>query len=49
MLNLAREVAALRRMTMSELKARYAEPFGAATRANNRAWLVNRLAWRRRP
>jgi hypothetical protein len=46
MQNLAREVAALQRMTMSELKARYAEAFGEATHANNRAWLVKRLAWR---
>ena len=46
MQNLAKEVAALQRMTMSELKARYTEAFGEATRANNRAWLVKRLAWR---
>ena len=46
MLNLAREVAAMQRMTMTELKAKYAEAFGEATNANNRAWLVKRLAWR---
>jgi hypothetical protein len=40
------EVAALQRLTMPELRARYAEVFGEATRASNRAWLVKRLAWR---
>ena len=46
MQSFAKEVAALQRMTMSELKARYAEAFGEATNANNRAWLVKRIAWR---
>jgi hypothetical protein len=46
MQNVTKEIAALQRMTMSELKARYAEAFGEATNANNRAWLVKRLAWR---
>jgi hypothetical protein len=46
MQNFAKEVTALQRLTISELKARYAEAFGEATRANNRAWLVKRLAWR---
>jgi hypothetical protein len=45
-LNIAKEVAALQRMTVKELRARYAEVFGEATNANNRAWLVKRLAWR---
>jgi hypothetical protein len=44
--NVAKEVAALQRMTMVELKARYAAAFGEATHANNKAWLVKRLAWR---
>ena len=43
---LAQEVAALQRMTVKELRARYAEVFGEATNANNRAWLVKRIAWR---
>ena len=46
MLNLAREVAAMQRMTMTELKAKYAEAFGEETSSKNRAWLVKRLAWR---
>ena len=45
-LNLSREVAALQRLTVPQLRQRYAEVFGEATHANNRAWLVKRLAWR---
>jgi hypothetical protein len=46
MQNLAKEVAAMQRMTMNELKAKYAEAFGEETSSKNRAWLVKRLAWR---
>jgi hypothetical protein len=45
-LNVGKEVAALQRMTTAELRAKYAELFGEQTRANNKAWLVKRLAWR---
>jgi len=45
-LNLPKEVAALQRMTAKQLRERYAEVFGEATRANNRTWLVRRIAWR---
>ena len=45
-LNVGKEVAALKRMTTRELRARYADTFGAATTANNKAWLVKRIAWR---
>jgi hypothetical protein len=45
-LNIAKEVAAMRRMTTTELRARYADAFGEATRANNKAWLIKRIAWR---
>ena len=45
-MNIAKEVASLRRMTTGQLRQRYAEVFGEATNANNRAWLVKRLAWR---
>jgi hypothetical protein len=44
--NVAREVAALQRLTVPQLRGRYAEVFGETTNANNRAWLVKRLAWR---
>jgi hypothetical protein len=45
-LNIAKEVAALRRMTTSQLRARYAETFGETTGANNKVWLIKRIAWR---
>jgi hypothetical protein len=45
-LTVAKEVAALPRMTMPELRARFAELFGEATRSGNRPWLVKRIAWR---
>jgi hypothetical protein len=45
-LNVGKEVAALLRMTVKELRARYADVFGEETPANNKAWLVKRIAWR---
>jgi hypothetical protein len=45
-LNVAKEVAALKRMTMNELRDKYAEVHGEPTRAGNRTWLVKRIAWR---
>ena len=45
-LNIAQEVAALRQMTVRELRERYAEIFGEATRSGNKAWLWKRIAWR---
>jgi Protein of unknown function (DUF2924) len=45
-LNVAKEVAALQRLTMHELRGRYAELFGEATVTGNRQWLVRRIAWR---
>jgi hypothetical protein len=45
-LNLAREVAALERLGVAELRRRFAELFGEPTRAGNKIWLVKRLAWR---
>jgi len=45
-LNIGKEVAHLQRMTMKELRGRFAEAFGENTNANNKAWLVKRIAWR---
>jgi Protein of unknown function (DUF2924) len=45
-LNIAKEVAALRRLSTRDLRTRYAETFGETTNANNRIWLVKRIAWR---
>ena len=36
-INLGKEVAALQRMTVKELRARYAEVFGDETRTGNKA------------
>jgi hypothetical protein len=45
-LNVAKEVAAMKRMTMRELREKYAEAFGDTTNANNRTWLIRRISWR---
>lgn len=45
-LNIAREVAALKRMTVKQLRGRYIEVFGEATRTGNKDWLWKRIAWR---
>ncbi len=45
-LNIAREVAALKRMTVKELRGRYVEVFGESTRSGNKDWLWKRIAWR---
>ncbi len=45
-LNVAKEVVALGRMTVKQLRGRYADVFGEATAANNKTWLVRRIAWR---
>jgi hypothetical protein len=45
-LNIAKEVAALQRLTVTELRAKYAEVFGEPAQSGNKVWLVKRLAWR---
>ncbi|GIW97568.1 MAG: hypothetical protein KatS3mg111_0901 [Pirellulaceae bacterium] len=45
-LNVGKEVAALERMTVSELRERYVELFNETTRARNRTWLIRRIIWR---
>ena len=44
--NVARELAALQRLTLPQLRQRYAEVFGETTNANNRTWLLKKIAWR---
>lgn len=46
MLNIAKEVAAMKRMTVDELRSKYAEVFGEATNGRNKDWLIKRIAWR---
>jgi Protein of unknown function (DUF2924) len=43
---IGQQLAALQRLTIPELKKRYAELFGEHTPANNRTWLSKRIAWR---
>jgi hypothetical protein len=43
---LEREIAALSRMSIPELRQRFADVFGDDTQARNKAWLVKRIAWR---
>ncbi|MFO0804400.1 MAG: DUF2924 domain-containing protein [Gemmataceae bacterium] len=45
-LNVAKEVAALERMTVKQLRERFGTVFGEATAANNKPWLVKRIIWR---
>jgi len=45
-LNVAKEVAAMERMTIGDLKRKYEEVFGEACRSNHRRWLVKRIIWR---
>ena len=45
-LNIVNEVATLQRMTIGQLRQRFAELFGEATPASNKTWLVKRIAWR---
>jgi hypothetical protein len=45
-LNIVNEVAALKRLSIGQLRQRFAEVFGEATSASNRTWLVKRIIWR---
>ena len=45
-LNIAREVAAMKWMTVKELRERYLEVFGEQTRSGNKDFLWKRIAWR---
>jgi hypothetical protein len=44
-LNIGKEVAALKRLSVAELRARYAEVTGEATRCRHRDYLVRRIIW----
>jgi hypothetical protein len=44
--NVAKELAALEAMSVSELRAKYSQVFGEETRAGNKRWLVRRIIWR---
>lgn len=46
MLNIAKEVSAMERMTVGQLRARYTEVFGERTNGRHKEWLIKRIAWR---
>lgn len=45
-LNITKEVAVMERMTVYELRAKFAEVFGEPTNARNKQSLIKRIAWR---
>jgi hypothetical protein len=45
-LNIVNEVATLERLSVGQLRQRFAELFGETTKASNRTWLVKRILWR---
>ena len=45
-LSIGQEMAALKRITVKELRMKYAELFDDETRTGNKAWLIKRIAWR---
>ena len=45
-LNVEKELAALRRMSVGQLRQRYAEVFGEPTRSRHKQWLIKRILWR---
>lgn len=45
-LNVGIELAALRRMSVGDLRSHYAEVFGETTNARHKDWLIKRIIWR---
>src|SRR5260370_18047585 len=43
---IGQQLRELQRLTTPQLRGRYAEVFGEPTPANNRTWLLKRIAWR---
>jgi hypothetical protein len=43
---IAQQLAALPRLSVKDLRDRYAAAFGDQTNARNKAWLVKRIAWK---
>ncbi|MBX3433295.1 MAG: DUF2924 domain-containing protein [Pirellulales bacterium] len=46
MLNVDKELAALERMTVGQLREKYLEVFGEETRSRHKVYLVKRIIWR---
>ena len=45
-LNVEKELSALRRMTIAELRDKYAKVYRESTNARHREWLTKRMIWR---
>lgn len=45
-LNVGKQIAALKRMTVAELREKYAEVTGEETRSRHKDYLIRRIAWR---
>ena len=45
-LNIVNEVATLQRLSVGQLRQRFADLFGETTKASNRTWLIKRIVWR---
>lgn len=45
-LNVGKELAALRRMSVGELRSRYMEVFGESTNTHHKEWLIKRIIYR---
>ena len=45
-LNIVQEIAALQRLTVGQLRRRFADVFGELPPTWNRTWMRKRLAWR---
>ncbi|MFO0916598.1 MAG: DUF2924 domain-containing protein [Pirellulales bacterium] len=46
MLNIDKEVAAMERSTVNQLREKFAEVFGEPTNSRHKQWLIKRIAWR---
>ncbi len=45
-MNIGKEVSAMQRMTVTQLREKYEDVFGETCRSNHKQWLVKRIAWR---
>ncbi|MFO0903724.1 MAG: DUF2924 domain-containing protein [Pirellulales bacterium] len=45
-LNIAKEVAAMERMTVDQLRSKFTEVFGEGTNSRHKQWMIKRIAWR---
>lgn len=45
-LNIGKEIAALKRMTVPDLRRKYAEAFGEGTTSRHKEFLIRRIVWR---